>query len=39
LVEGSGGAFEVSRDGKMIFSKHATNRFPTDDELDAMLQN
>ena len=33
LIEGSGGAFEVRRDGKLIFSKHQTGRFPEDEEI------
>lgn len=28
LVEGSGGVFEVQVDGKLVFSKKATGRFP-----------
>ncbi|NOZ07269.1 MAG: SelT/SelW/SelH family protein [FCB group bacterium] len=27
------GAFEVTIDGKLVFSKFQTNRFPTDDEV------
>jgi selT/selW/selH-like putative selenoprotein len=33
LVEGHGGAFEVTVDGKRIFSKLKTFRFPEDDEI------
>jgi selT/selW/selH-like putative selenoprotein len=33
LIEGSGGAFEVRRDGELIFSKHKTGRFPEDEEI------
>ena len=33
LIEGSGGVFEVKVDGKLIFSKRATNRFPEHDEI------
>ena len=33
LVEGDGGAFEVSVDGKRIFSKLKTFRFPEDEEI------
>jgi predicted Rdx family selenoprotein len=29
MIEGSGGVFEVTRDGKLIFSKKATGRRPT----------
>ena len=35
LVEASGGVFEVSRDGKLLFSKKQLGRFPTDQEIDA----
>ena len=35
LVKGSRGAFEVSVDGHLVFSKLATHRFPDDAELDA----
>jgi len=38
LIEGGGGVFEVTRNGKLMFSKKATNRFPTDEELDALLK-
>lgn len=33
LIEGSGGAFEVRVDGKLIFSKFKTFRFPEHDEI------
>jgi len=33
LIEGSGGAFEIIRDGELVFSKKSLNRFPTDEEL------
>jgi selT/selW/selH-like putative selenoprotein len=36
-VESSGGVFEISVDGKLGFSKKATGRFPTDDEIRAVL--
>ncbi len=37
LVPGSGGIFDVKLDGKLIFSKHETGRFPEDKEvLDAL---
>ena len=28
LVPGAGGAFEVSVDGNLVYSKHQTRRFP-----------
>jgi selT/selW/selH-like putative selenoprotein len=33
LVEGHGGAFEVTVDGQRIFSKLKTFRFPEDEEI------
>lgn len=37
LLGGSGGAFEVVRDGTSVFSKKALGRFPTDGEvIDAL---
>jgi len=33
LIEGSGGAFEVVRDGKLIFSKRNLGRFPEHEEI------
>jgi selenoprotein W-related protein len=33
LIRGSGGVFEVKVDGKLIYSKRATGRFPEDDEI------
>lgn len=37
LVEGSNGVFDVVVDGKLIFSKHRTGRFPEPEEiLDAL---
>jgi selT/selW/selH-like putative selenoprotein len=37
LIEGSGGAFEVRRDGELIFSKKALGRFPDEEEIFAAL--
>jgi selT/selW/selH-like putative selenoprotein len=37
LIEGHGGAFEVSVDGKRIFSKLKTFRFPEHDEIFASI--
>ena len=39
LIEGHGGAFEVSVDGKRIFSKLKTFRFPENDEILAKLES
>ena len=33
LVQGRGGVFDVEVDGKLIYSKDKTHRFPTDDEI------
>jgi selT/selW/selH-like putative selenoprotein len=33
LIKGSGGAFEVCREGKLIFSKLSTGRFPEPEEI------
>ncbi len=38
LIEGGGGVFEITRDGELVYSKKATHRFPTDDEVDALLK-
>jgi hypothetical protein len=38
LVKGSGGTFLVTcDDGRVLFSKHATGRFPDDDEVIEQL--
>ena len=37
LVPGSGGIFEVSRDGETLFSKRETGRFPEWDEIKRAL--
>jgi len=39
LIEGHGGAFEVSVDGKRIFSKLKTFRFPEHDEIFASIDD
>jgi selenoprotein W-related protein len=33
LTRGDRGVFDVAVDGKVIFSKHATGRFPDDQEI------
>lgn len=38
LVKGVGGVFEVTVDGELKFSKKATGRFPTDEEVDAVVK-
>jgi len=37
FVKSSGGAFEVSLDGELIFSKLNTGRFPSPEEIKARL--
>lgn len=37
LIPGSGGAFEVEIDGKLVFSKHKSGRFPEYDEVAKSL--
>lgn len=37
LIEGSGGVFEVERDGELIFSKKKLGRFPEHEEIIAHL--
>jgi len=36
LVVGGIGAFEIIVDGRVGFSKMASRRFPTDDEIDGL---
>jgi selenoprotein W-related protein len=38
LVAGHGGVFEVTVDGKVIFSKKSVGRFPEPGEIVGMLQ-
>ena len=33
MIKGSNGVFDVVVDGKLIFSKQKTGRFPKDDEI------
>jgi len=37
LIPGGGGAFEVRRDGELVFSKNRLGRFPADEEVFAIL--
>ncbi len=37
LIAGGGGIFDVKVDGKLIFSKHETGRFPEDNEIIRQL--
>jgi selT/selW/selH-like putative selenoprotein len=38
LVRGSGGIFEVAADGRVIYSNRQTGRFPTPEEVLALLE-
>jgi selenoprotein W-related protein len=38
LLPSSGGVFEVTLDGALIFSKRATDRFPEYEEIRAQLK-
>jgi len=36
LIASGGGLFEITRDGELVYSKKALNRFPTDEEIDSL---
>lgn len=36
LIEGAGGAFEIVKNGDLVFSKKAAHRFPSEQELDGL---
>ena len=38
LIPGGGGVFDVSADGKVIFSKKSVGRFPDNEEIVGALQ-
>lgn len=38
LVRGGGGVFDVSIDGKVLFSKHKQGRFPASGEILSILR-
>ena len=38
LVKSSGGVFEVTADGTLVFSKRSLGRFPESGELEGLLQ-
>ena len=38
LVKSSGGVFEVTVDGRLVFSKKKLGRFPTDAEIDDLAR-
>ena len=37
LRKSSGGVFEIALDGTVRYSKRGTGRFPTDEEIQALL--
>lgn len=37
LIPGSGGVFDIKRDGELIFSKHELGRFPGKNEIIGLL--
>ena len=37
LIKSSGGAYEIRRDGELVFSRHRAGRFPEDEEIFAAL--
>jgi selenoprotein W-related protein len=39
LVPGSGGIFDVIVDGKLIFSKYDSGRYPNPGEITSLLQS
>jgi selT/selW/selH-like putative selenoprotein len=38
LIKGRGGVFDVVADGKTVYSKHSTGRFPEEDEIMSALR-
>jgi predicted Rdx family selenoprotein len=38
LIAGKGGVFDVRADGKVIYSKNITDRFPNPGEVTALLR-
>ena len=39
LIKGRGGVFDVVADGKLVYSKHATGRFPEEDEVVTAIRS
>ena len=39
LIKGSGGIFDVVVDGKRVFSKHETGRFPDPGEVTRLIRD
>jgi selenoprotein W-related protein len=38
LVRSGGGVFEISVNGELLFSKKSSGRFPTDEEVDNLIE-
>lgn len=38
LIKGRDGVFEVKLDNELIYSKRSTGRFPSDGEIEELLQ-
>ena len=38
LIEGGGGIFDVKVDGKLVYSKHQTGRFPDSGEVLKLIK-
>jgi selenoprotein W-related protein len=39
LTKGSGGVFDVTVDGEIVFSKHNQDRFPRNEEIIELLKD
>jgi selT/selW/selH-like putative selenoprotein len=39
LVKGSAGVFDITIDGALVYSKKKTGRFPTDEEVRALVSH
>ncbi len=39
LIPGSGGVFDVTQDGKLLFSKHQLGRFPETGEIAGLIES
>ncbi len=37
LIKSSGGVFEITVDGELVYSKKRTGRFPEDSEVESLL--
>ena len=38
LIKGGGGVFDVTLDDELIYSKHATGQFPTNEEIEGLIK-